>query len=280
MIPPYGSSKMPPVTAMSTHGPTHGRARRHPPELWRVPVRGIHRVTPRMIRITVGDETLATFPGAAGGDQHVVLYFYDRDVELPQPLTLATARTMLGQVRPAMRSYTVRRHDPDTRELDIDFVLHGTGVAASWAESARPGDPLILVGPSPAYVPPLDVPRHVLIGDETALPAIGAMLPQLAGAVDVTAVVEIADAAEEQDLPGVRWVHRDGRPAGTADVLLPTVRSITVDSGATAVWAAGERSVMQQVRAYFLNEALLPRRSVRTTTYWRVGEAAAGSASP
>lgn len=264
------------MTSMSTHGQQRGRARRHPPELWRVPVLATERITPKMVRITVGDPGLATFPGG-GGDQHVVLYFYDPSVELPEPLTLATARTKLGQVRPAMRSYTVRRHDPVTHELDIDFVLHGTGVAAGWASAAVPGDRLILVGPSPAYVPPVDVPRHVLIGDETALPAIGAMLAELPSTLDVTAVVEVASAAEEQDLPGVRWLHRDGHPAGTADLLLPAVRDIT-PSGDVAVWGAGERAVMQQVRACVLDEMNVPRRRVRTTTYWRHGQAGTDSA--
>src|ERR1700754_622302 len=99
---------MPRMTSTSTTGHRRGRARRHPPELWRVPVLRTSRVTPRMARITVGGESLSTFPGG-GGDQHVVLYFYDRGVTLPDPLTLASARTQFGQVRPAMRSYTVRR---------------------------------------------------------------------------------------------------------------------------------------------------------------------------
>lgn len=263
---------MPPMTSMSTHGGQRGRARRHPPELWRVPVLRTETITPRLVRITVGGQGLATFPGG-GGDQHVVLYFYDAGVALPEPLTLASARTMLGQVRPAMRSYTVRRHDPAACELDIDFVLHGTGVAAEWARTARPGDPLILVGPSPAYVPPADVPRHVLVGDETALPAIAAMIAELPPSADVTAVVEIADAAEAQDLPGVHWLHRDGHPAGTADLLLSGVRSVTPTGGDVAVWAAGERSAMQQLRAVFLDEFGLDRRRLRTTTYWRHGQA-------
>jgi NADPH-dependent ferric siderophore reductase len=228
-----------------------------------------------MTRITVGGDDLATFPGG-GGDQHVVLYFYAADVTLPEPLTLASARTMLGQVRPAMRSYTVRRHDPVHHELDIDFVLHGSGVAAAWATAARPGDPLILVGPSPAFVPDPAVPRHLLAGDETALPAIGAMLAELPADAEATVVVEVADAAEEQDLPSaaavdVRWLHRDGHPAGTPDLLVPAVRALGACDG--DVWAAGERTVMHALRAHLMDERGLDRRRVRTTMYWRHGQA-------
>jgi NADPH-dependent ferric siderophore reductase len=232
-----------------------------------------------MARVTVGGESLATFPGG-GGDQHVVLYFYDRDVALPEPLTLASARTMLGQVRPAMRSYTVRRHDPVTPELDIDFVLHGdAGLAATWATRARPGDDLIVVGPSPAYLPDPEIPRHVLVGDETALPAIGSMLAALPPG-SATAIIEIADAAEEQDLPGdVHWLHRDGRPPGTPELLLAGVQACSY-GGDVAVWAAGERTVMHAVRAHLLDDAGLARGQVRTTMYWRHGEAGTGLSGP
>lgn len=260
------------MTSTSATGRGRGRARRHPPELWRAPVLRTARITPRMARITVGHESLTTFPGG-GGDQHVVLYFYEPGVELPA--TLAAARTRLGQVRPAMRSYTVRRFDRDAGELDLDFVLHGTGPAATWAEHARPGDDLILVGPSPAYLPDPDVPRHVLVGDESALPAVAAMLAEVPGA---TAVLEVADAAEEQDLPGdVRWLHRDDTPPGTPDLLLAALRSAGPFDLDTAVWAAGERTVMHAVRAYLLDECQMDRRQVRTTMYWRHGQAGTGT---
>lgn len=229
-----------------------------------------------MARITIGGDVLATFP-AAGGDQHVVLYFYEPDAHLPEPLTLTSARTLMGQVRPAMRSYTVRRHDPVAHELDIDFVVHPEGgVASDWAAAARPGDHLIVVGPSPAYLPDATIPRHVLLGDETALPAIGAMLEHLPSTVEVTALIEVADHAEEQPLPSaadtrITWLHRDGhRPAGTPEPLLDALRQVDV-GGDVAVWGAGERVAMQAVRSYLLDESGLDRGRVRTTMYWRDG---------
>ncbi|HEX4702510.1 MAG TPA: siderophore-interacting protein [Pseudonocardiaceae bacterium] len=272
------------MTATTSAG--RGRARRHPPELWQVPVLRTAMVTPAMARITVGGPALANFPGG-GGDQHVVLYFYG-DVPLPEPLTLTSARTMLGQVRPAMRSYTVRRHDPVGHELDFDFVLHGdAGVASAWATRVGVGERLILVGPSPAYQPDPAVQTHVFVGDETALPAIGSMLARFPATATAFVLIEVADAAEEQPLPTpaqarITWLHRDGRPAGTPDPLVAALRTLGPlggdGGGEVAVWAAGERTAMHAVRAHLLDESGLDRRQVRTTMYWRRGQV--GTAGP
>jgi NADPH-dependent ferric siderophore reductase len=234
-----------------------------------------------MVRVTVGGAALATFPGG-GGDQHVVLYLYPPGAVLPEPLTLTSARTMFGQVRPAMRSYTVRRHDPVAHEIDIDFVLHGTadhaaGPACDWATVAQPGDELIVVGPSPAYRPDSAQREHLFVGDETALPAIGTMMAELPAATKVTAVIEVADAAEEQLLPTaadatVTWLHRDGRAAGVANPLVDAVLD-TSWGPHVAVWAAGERGVMHELRARLLADRHLDRRRVRSATYWRLGHA-------
>lgn len=241
------------------------------------------RITPRLVRVTVGEESLATFP-AGGGDQHVVLYLYPDDAVLPEPLTLTSARVAFNTARPHMRSYTVRRFDPVRHELDLDFVLHQPhgGPAADWAERAAPGDPLIVVGPSPAYRLDPEVGNHLLIGDETAIPAIAALLGELPAGVAARAVVEVADAAEEQPLGSatgaadvqVQWVHRDGAPAGRPEALLAAVRALDLPPGAElTVWAAGERGVMQALRGHLLDERGLARTQVRTGNYWRIGQA-------
>jgi NADPH-dependent ferric siderophore reductase len=273
------------TTSPAAGSPTgHRRAPRHPPQLWRVPVLRTERITPRMVRVTVGGEDLASFPGG-GGDQHLVLYFYPDGVTLPEPLTLTSARVAFNTARPNMRSYTVRRHDPVRHEIDIDFVLHGGesnaghtgGPGSAWADTARVGDSLILVGPSPAYRLDPAVGEHLLIGDETALPAIAALLAELPAGARARALIEVADAAERQPLPSaaevrVDWLHRDGAPAGRPDRLLAAAGAL-VPAPDTHVWAGGERSVMVALRSQLLGAGGLPRAQVRTATYWRLGHA-------
>lgn len=249
------------------------RSRRQQTKLWRLPVLRVERVTPRMTRVTVGGPDLADF-AAAGTDQNVMLYFYPDDVELPEPLTLESARGMWSVVRPLTRTYTVRRYDPEACEIDFDFVLHeDAGPASDWAKKAVPGDHLIFVGPSPAYVPDNTADWHLLAGDETALPAIAAILGELRPGVPAHVFVEIHDAAEEQPLQTdadlhLTWLHRDG----TDDLLARAVAAAALPDGRVDAWLAGERSSMVALRAHLLTDRGYERTRVRPTTYWRRGE--------
>ncbi|WP_026316920.1 siderophore-interacting protein [Actinokineospora enzanensis] len=257
---------------MSTHPETRRRSRRQETRLWRVPVVRVERVTPRMARVTVRHESLAGLAGA-GTDQNVMLYFFPDDTELPEPLTLESVRARWSQVRPLTRTYTIRRHDPATNEVDFDLVLHGdAGPASAWASRVRPGDEMIFVGPSPAYQPDPAADWYLLAGDETALPAITAILGALPSEKRAIAYVEVADAAEEQPIPGVIWLHRDGVPAGESTALVDAVRAAELPEGLPEVWMAGERTSMLAVRAHLLDERGYPRQRVRPTTYWRLGE--------
>lgn len=252
------------------------RERRYPPQLWQVPVLRTETVTPRMIRVGVGGPQLADFPPITG-EAHVVLYFYEPGAELPDPLTLQTARNNFASARPAMRSYTLRRVDPVAHELDIDFVVHDeTGPAAAWAQRTGPGDTLIVVGPSPGYQPDPDIAEHLFVGDETALPAIEVLLGQLPASAHATVLVEVADQAEEQELLSaasvdVHWLHRDGASAGREGSLVRGLAGIEVPSGDVAVWAAGEKAAIQAARTHLLTERGLDRRQVRASSYWRIG---------
>jgi NADPH-dependent ferric siderophore reductase len=248
------------------------RSRRQQTKLWRVPVLRVARLTPHMTRVTVGGPDLADF-AAAGTDQNVMLYFYPDDVELPEPLTLEAARGMWSQVRPLTRTYTVSRYDRDTCEIDFVFVLHETaGPASDWAKRAQPGDDLIFVGPSPAYQPDQTADWHLLAGDETALPAITAILRELRPDVPKYVFIEVEDAAEEQPLPSadatVTWLHRDG----TDDLLARAVAAAELPAGQVDAWLAGERSSMVALRRHLLSDRGYERSRVRPTTYWRRGE--------
>ena len=79
--------------------------------------------------------------------------------------------------QPRRRRYTVRSWDAAQQLLTVDFVVHGDeGVAGPWAATAKPGDVLVFEGPGGGYRPDPSADWHLLVGDESALPAIAAPL--------------------------------------------------------------------------------------------------------
>ncbi|NLU73388.1 siderophore-interacting protein [Streptomyces sp. HNM0575] len=253
----------------------HRHRAQRPGRLHVTRVRRVHRVTPRMARITFASEDLTRFL-SNGTDQHVAMYFYEPWVVLPRPFTTEAARELLSRARPRLRRYTIRSHRPEMGEVDMDFVLHGGDqLASGWAEKAAPDDEAIWFGPSPAY--PLDQEQDwtVLIGDETALPAIAVMLEQLPGNHPVQALIEVADADEELPLTTgidarVTWLHRGRRPHGR--LLLEHATRLKLPGGSGRVWGAAERSVVRELRRHFVRDRGLDRAATHLTAYWTKGE--------
>ncbi|MDZ4234123.1 MAG: siderophore-interacting protein, partial [Dietzia sp.] len=138
------------------------------------------QLTRHMVRVVLGGSGKGTgfdtFTPNDSTDAYVKLVFVDDAVDvdtLEHPLTLDSFKAL----DPTVRTYTVRRTDPQRREITIDFVVHGDhGVAGPWAASAAPGQRIFVMGPSGAYAPDPAADWHLLAGDEAALPAISAAL--------------------------------------------------------------------------------------------------------
>ncbi|OPF76012.1 siderophore-interacting protein [Streptomyces antioxidans] len=238
-------------------------------------MRGVQRLTPRMARITFGSEDLTGFL-SNGTDQHVAMYFYEPGVTLPRPFTTEAAKELLPRARPRLRRYTIRAHRPEMGQVDMDFVLHGGDqLASGWAEKAAPGDEAIWFGPSPAYPLAEGSRWTVLIGDETALPAIAVILEQLPAGHPVRALIEVADAGE--DLPlctgadaRISWLHRGQLPHG--QLLLEHAARLGTPRGPGRVWGAAERSVVRELRRHFVRDRGLDRADTHLTAYWTKGK--------
>ena len=176
---------------------------------------------------------------------------------------------------PALRTYTVRAFDPAAGELTIDFVHHGdAGLAGPWAAAARPGDPLLLLGPGGAYAPDADADWHLLVGDESALPAIGAALERVPAGVPVHALVEVDGPADEQQLtsPGrldLRWYHRDpARPEQLVDALA----ALDLPGRPRARVRPRRGRPRQALRRHLLDARGVPRDDLSVSGYWRRGD--------
>jgi NADPH-dependent ferric siderophore reductase len=239
-------------------------------------VRRRELLTPRMVRITLGGDELAGFPGA-GPDRRIRMFFPADGGRTRPALPRESSGGPVwapGRPRPAIRTYTVRGFDPAAGELDVDFVLHdGPGPAVSWARHARPADEVGVSDPGGRYAPDATVDWHLLVGDESALPAIATVLAALPDGARVEVFVEVADAAERQPLPsggGVRvhWVHRDTARHG--DRLVAAVRGAALPAGRGQAWVSAEASSVFELRRHLLDERGIERRLLYATNYWRV----------
>lgn len=176
--------------------------------------------------------------------------------------------------RPAIRTFTPRRVDPEGLEIDLDIVLHGPGVASQWAEVAEPGDPAALSGPGRGYAIDADAPAFLLAGDETAIPAISQLLEVLPADTPVQVHIEVAapDARlAVPDHPGATVAWSDlppGAPPGEA--LVAAVVGADITPG-TRVWVAGEAAAVQRIRRHLFNERGLPRAQATVRGYWKHG---------
>jgi len=175
--------------------------------------------------------------------------------------------------RRVKRRYTIRAARADLGELDLDVALHGPGPGAAWGATASPGEPISFQGPR-GKLELRPAPMHLLIGDESALPAIAVIAESLPAGERAAAVIEVEDAAEEQPVrsDAVRWVHRQGTSPGTPDQLLPTVRQLlpSLEAAATRAYLLGETRTMVALRA-LLEDAGFPHEAIFVKGYWNVG---------
>ena len=241
-------------------------------------VQRTERLSPHLIRVVLGGAGFDTFVNNEFTDRYVKLQFGQPGVTYPEPFDLETIRRDLpAEQWPTSRTYTVRRVDAQARELTIDFVYHGDeGYAGPWAASARPGDLLRMFGPGGAYAPQADVDWHLLAGDESALPAIGAAIEAIPAGVPVRAFILVGSEADEQkfdtatDLE-ITWLH------GDAD-LVAAVRALDFLPGTVQAFVHGEAGFVADLRGYLGKGSDLDKGRgiakdlLSISGYWRRGK--------
>jgi NADPH-dependent ferric siderophore reductase len=241
-------------------------------------VASVTDVTPSVRRIVLTGTTDAV---AAAGPTLSLLVprVGDPDPRWPQVARDGRIVWPAGAHGVALRSYTARRQDPPAGEVEIDFVLHGDGPAATWAAAAAPGAPLAVAGSGSLGERP--AAEVLLVGDETALPAITRILGAARPGTRGVALVEVADAAEEQPLPApdgvaVRWLHRDGAQPGESTLLADAVAALEPFAGPEVfAWVGAESAAVRTIRADLRSRWGLGRAQHHAIGYWRRGRAMA-----
>jgi NADPH-dependent ferric siderophore reductase len=285
-------------------------------------VAAVTSLTPHFVRVTLTGDALAEF-SSVGLDQRIKIVLPIPGhgfTDLPDGEDWYAAwRALPDAVRNPLRTYTVRSFRPDARELDIDFVAHGdTGPASRWVSACRVGDELRIVGPavpsSPAELPtgaaefdPGAANRILLAGDETAAPAICAILEALDVATVGHVFIEVPTDADRLPVSApagveVRWIARNGASHGVrmTDQVHAWASTVAAgpacgDAGELAdvdvdeqvlwdipagdeprpvyAWIAGEAGCVKELRRHLVRGVGLDRKQVAFMGYWRHGKA-------
>lgn len=255
------------------------KRQRHKVALRRLDVLRVTDLSPSMRRVTLGGPELEGFV-SLGFDDHVKMFFAvpgETKPVLPIVGPDGLAFPESGP-RPLARDFTPRRHDPQQGELDIDFALLHDGPASNWAAQVKPGDPAWIVGPRGSFIVPFEFDWHLLVADETGLPALARRLEELPQGSRALALVEVGGADEELPLrrsAGIEviWAHRAaGAQSGAA--LLAALPALAFPDGDYFAWLACESGAAKQLRSVLVDERGANRKWVRAHGYWRRGAVA------
>lgn len=221
------------------------------------------QLTPHLRRIVLDVSAMPEWHSSGVPDEALLLVIADPktgEVDLPGEHN--------GNNFERSRWYTVRRFDSESRELTIDVVGHDVGLATRWARRALPGDPVGVSSVRSWYDRPEDARWQLLVGDITALPAIGRMLEEQSASIPTIVRIEITDPRDQIDLPlrdgvQVEWVHNTGDSR-----LGELVRTAETPEGPGYTFAAGEAAATRAVRRYLRHELGQPASSYSVIGYW------------
>ena len=237
-------------------------------------VHTVERLSPSLVRVVLTGGTLDQFETPTATDAYINAQFPPPGSPIEPPFGPDDLDQLPTEQRPRPRRFTIRSWDPASQRLAIDFVVHGdVGYAGRWAERARPGDRLQFKGPGGSYRPSPEVDWHLLVGDESALGAIGASLESL-GPTSRALVFVVVDGPEHEiDLPTVAdvevtWLHRSTAPDPEA-LLADAVAAAAFPPGRYDVFVHGEAAEVRAVRRHLGADRGVDLDAASISPYWR-----------
>ncbi|WP_026926427.1 siderophore-interacting protein [Granulicoccus phenolivorans] len=228
-------------------------------------------VTPDLLRVTFGGADVGSLEPEFT-DSYIKLLFPPAGAPYAWPFDPEQIREQFDRALwPVTRTYTIRSLDRAAQTMEVDFVVHGdTGLAGAWAKNARAGDSIGFLGPGGAWSPDPAADLHVLVGDEAAMPAIGAALDAL-GDRPAKVFVEVSGPDAEGGLPAgadITWVHRDGLPG---HALVEAVRAAGVPDGDVRWFVHGVAEMIKDLRRFLFVDHGVAKDHVHISGYWRIG---------
>lgn len=239
------------------------------------------QLSPHIRRVTLGgDEVSAMTP--QGYDQWF-RFFMRREGqdELRIPKSPSTwfpqYLAMRSSQRPWIRNYTVRDFRLEASELDIDFVCHeDPGPGAAWAISAERGERAVLLDEGLLYNDDGQAGEVLMVGDESALPAIAGICGSLDERIRGVAMIEVGHRDDIQHVAApagvdVRWIERGSARAG--DAALEELRGLRIVDDLGYAYSAGEQALATGARRHLVRDRGMDKRRITFTGYWKLGKA-------
>ncbi|MFE9687725.1 siderophore-interacting protein [Streptomyces sp. NPDC006285] len=268
-------------------------------------VQGSEQPSPHFMTVTLGGEDVQHLE-RSGFDQAGRLFFADPDaaeVFLPSSERWILQLTLQGgKQRPRVRTYSIRRFRPEASAFDIEVSLHavdspgaaapgtrwaraakpGTIAAAPgtrWARAAKPGTRVAFLDEGHSYAPVPGAAWQLLVGDESALPAILAILEQSGASLPAEVFLEVPSPDDvRSDIkapPGstVHWLPRTDAGAKPGALALDAVRQARLPEGRFCTFTAGESSLATGVRRHLVSERGVAKSDIAFRGYFSHGRA-------
>lgn len=187
--------------------------------------------------------------------------------------------------RPGLRWYTIRAHRPEVGEIDVDIITHGTaGPGSAWTLSAQVGDVVGFRSGGGLYRGFEYDGTQLLVADETAVPALAAILDERdrrgLGDEVLRLHVEVpsADVLDGMGLDariasGAVRVHARGSadPGTVVEAALREAPDQT--AGLDYAWLCGESALATGLRRHLVKDLGVDKHHVLFSGYWKLGAA-------
>ncbi|MFZ0668145.1 MAG: siderophore-interacting protein [Acidimicrobiales bacterium] len=229
----------------------------------RATVSSVTMATPRMRRIRLHSESIASMSWTAGQQVRVLT---------GDPVSW---RALRSAFRDLLRTYSVYDLNGEQSWLELCVLDHGDGPGATWARTVREGDEVHFNSPEGKLVLQ-SAPYHVFVGEETAMAPFAAMLRSLAPEEAVTGVVEVA--TPEDRLPLARaeeltWRYRGDAPAASSQTLVEAVKALDLPDAPGFAYIAGESRACGDIRRHLVEDRGWPaRQSIIVKPFWTPGK--------
>lgn len=227
-------------------------------QIRQVKVLSTKQITPHLQRIVIGSEELKDLTDKVIGNYVKVLIPKKNEIDL----NIKTA---------CMRSYTIADVDPKNSTLILDFVINmHQGPGTLWAQTAKIGDRLAIVGPGPKKLEDFNQPHYLLLGDLTSVNAIKGYLQQLPTSAKIDAFIHIPTEQDIIDLNtphSVNWIVTNTPEKS----ILIALSNLTITEPLAIVFMALEAGLVSTLKTKLHEQYSIPRTNIVASGYWKKG---------